>query len=72
MRTRLIVTLVLVGLTVIFVLQNAATVEVQFLVWSASMPRALLIFLVLATGIALGWVLRSIYRLTRQRASGDT
>ena len=67
MRAHLILTLVLVGLVLIFILQNAATVEVQFLVWSASMPRALLIFLVLATGVALGWVLRGTYRLTRQR-----
>ena len=72
MRARLIVTMVLFGLIVIFVLQNAATVEVQFLFWSASMPRALLIFLVMVTGMALGWVLRGIYRLTRQRGPDGT
>jgi uncharacterized integral membrane protein len=56
---KLLAALALAGLVVIFVYQNAATVEVRFLAWEAAMSRSLLIFLVLAVGIMTGWLLHS-------------
>lgn len=56
---RLVVGLVLAGLIVLFTLQNADVVELRFLFWVWSMPRAVMIFGVLATGILLGWLLSS-------------
>ncbi|RPI50448.1 MAG: LapA family protein [Deltaproteobacteria bacterium] len=61
MNYKLIFTLVLVGLMVIFIVQNVAVMEIRFLFWKASMSRSLMIFLVLAVGIITGWVLRSYF-----------
>jgi uncharacterized membrane protein YciS (DUF1049 family) len=37
--------------------QNVATVEIQFLLWSMQISRSLLVFLLLAIGMAVGWFL---------------
>jgi putative membrane protein len=59
MNYKLIFNLVLVGLLVIFIVQNVAVVEIRFLFWKVSMSRSIMIFLVLALGIITGWMLRS-------------
>lgn len=45
----------LIGLVVLFTLQNTQVAEVRFLFWTLSMSRVLLIFLLLV-GILLGWL----------------
>jgi len=45
---------------VIFIFQNIDVVEINFLFWSISISRALMIFLVLFIGIILGAILRSV------------
>lgn len=62
MNYKLVLTLVLAGLVVLFVIQNAAMVEIQFLFWSTQVPRSLLMFIVLATGIIMGWFLHGYFR----------
>ena len=57
MNIKLIVVLVLAGLAVIFIVQNVTVVEVRFLLWSVEISRALLMFLLLAVGIVIGWFL---------------
>ncbi len=57
MNARLILVLTLVGLVVLFIIQNVAVVELRFLVWSLAMSRSLLIFLLLAVGVIIGWFL---------------
>jgi len=59
MNFRLIFILTLIGLAVLFVVQNVAVVEIQFLTWSLAISRSILIFLVLAIGIIVGWLLHS-------------
>ena len=59
MNVRLVVILTLACVAGIFVLQNAAVVEVHFLFWSARMSRALLIVFLLAIGGLIGWFLRA-------------
>jgi uncharacterized integral membrane protein len=68
MSFRLISILVIVALALIFVLQNVAAVEVNFLTWTVSMSRALLILITLAIGFVLGWLLHSYaaYRKSRR------
>jgi uncharacterized integral membrane protein len=67
MSFKLILILILAGLAVIFITQNVAAVEVNFLLWSLSLSRALLIFFVLIIGLVLGWFLNSyfVYRKTK-------
>lgn len=57
MNYKLILVLILIGLAVLFIIQNIAVVEIQFLFWSIQMSRSLLIFFLLAIGIIIGWFL---------------
>jgi putative membrane protein len=67
MNAKLILILVLVGLAVIFIIQNVAIVEIQFLLWSFQMSRSLLIFLLLTIGILIGWFLQAFMRHRRSK-----
>jgi putative membrane protein len=59
MNHKMLLILILVGLAVLFIIQNVATVEIQFLFWATQMPRSLLMFLLLAIGVIIGWFLHS-------------
>lgn len=62
MNVKLVLSLILLGLLVIFSAQNYEVVRVRFLVWHLEMSRAVLLFLMLAVGIAVGWALSSLRR----------
>lgn len=49
-------------LIVVFTLQNAEVVTVNFLLWKLSVSRALMIFFVLIIGIVVGMVLSGLSR----------
>ncbi len=53
-----IIILVLVGITLLFIVQNLKLVETQILFWSFSLPHALLLLIGLAVGILVGWLWR--------------
>jgi len=59
---KLISTLILIGVVVIFVIQNVTVVEIKFLLWSFEMSRSLLYFILITIGIVSGWFLNSYYR----------
>ncbi|MBU0944708.1 MAG: LapA family protein [Proteobacteria bacterium] len=61
MYFKLILSLVLTGTVVLFVIQNISVVEISFLFWSFAMSRALLIFFVLAIAIVIGWLLHGYF-----------
>lgn len=42
-------------LLVIFVAQNYEKVEIKFLFWAFTTSRAIILFITLTTGIAVGW-----------------
>ncbi len=46
----------LLGLAVVFTVQNVEVVEIRFLFWRIEMSRALMIFAVLVAGILMGWI----------------
>jgi len=60
MNMKLVISLVLAGLAVLFIIQNVTVVEIRFLFWTLSMSRALLMFFILAVGIGIGWSLHSL------------
>jgi len=64
---RLIFTLALVLLVMVFVLQNTAVVEIRFLFWTLAMSRALLIVVLLLIGVLLGWMAHSLGLLRRKK-----
>lgn len=59
MNLKLILVLILSSLAVIFIGQNLALVEIDFLLWNVSMSSALLIFFTLMAGFIMGWFLQS-------------
>ena len=59
MNYKQMISLVLAALTVLFILQNIAVVNINFIFWTFLVSRSVLIFLVLVIGIAIGWLLRS-------------
>ncbi|MDH3239748.1 MAG: LapA family protein [Alphaproteobacteria bacterium] len=50
------------GLLVIFTIQNVTVVEVTFLLWTLKLPRAILLFLVFAAGTLCGWLFSRWHR----------
>lgn len=50
----------LLGMVILFTVQNVAVVEITFVVWTFKMPRAVLVFVILLIGVIAGWILRSI------------
>ena len=71
MNYKIILSLILGILVVIFIIQNAAVVEIRFFFWTITLSRALVIFLVLAIGILIGWLMCShiAHKKTKQSVS---
>ena len=72
MNYKLIVALVLAAFGVIFIFQNIAVVQIQFLFWSFTISQSLLIILLLALGIAIGWLLQGYLRRRQRRPGSDS
>ena len=53
-NARLVISLVVLTIVVAFAVQNAEVVEVKLLFWTASLSRALLLFLVFIGGLLTG------------------
>ena len=54
-----IISLALAALTILFILQNIAIININFLFWTFFVSRSVLIFMVLLIGIVICWLLRS-------------
>jgi uncharacterized integral membrane protein len=67
MSFNLMLVLALAGIALLFIVQNVAAVDVNFLLWTISMSRALLIIFTLAIGLLLGWFLRSYYSYRKNK-----
>ena len=63
MKVKAVIALVLIAVIAIFAIQNANTVDVNFLFWSLSVPRVLLIVALLAAGLMLGITVSSLSKL---------
>lgn len=62
MNWKVIVILVLLMLLVIFTVQNYEVVKIQFLFWSFTTSRAIIIFLALFLGVVIGWLISYMSR----------
>ncbi len=58
MNFRMIIIVSLIALSLIFIVQNIAVIEVHFLIWQLEMSRALMIIFLFFIGIIVGWLLR--------------
>lgn len=70
MNIKLILILLLTGLVILFIVQNVAAVEIQFIVWSMRVSRALLLFIILSIGILIGWALHSYSQYRKKKSKG--
>jgi uncharacterized integral membrane protein len=72
MNAKLILSVVVAGLVVLFVVQNVGAVEIRFLFWSFSASGSLLFLLIFFTGAVLGWSWHSFstigWKKTRNRS----
>jgi len=62
MNYKLILSIAIAGMAVLFIIQNVTVVDLKFLFWPLSMSRALLMSLILSIGIILGWLLHSYFK----------
>lgn len=51
-----IFTWTLIALSALFILQNLVMVNVTFLFWNLSLPRALMMAIMIGIGFVIGWV----------------
>ena len=66
MNYKLISSLIIICLIIVFFIQNAAIVEIKLFFWTISMSRVLLMFILLAIGLIAGWLLNN-YRVKRKK-----
>jgi uncharacterized integral membrane protein len=59
--------IILIAVVLIFVVQNTQVVEFQFLLWTFSISRALMLFGTLAVGIIAGFLLAFPRRRQQQK-----
>lgn len=71
-RVYSILIVVLIILFVIFILQNAETVDLTFLVWGIEMPKALLMMLCAALGFLIGLLVFSFRKAKPKETSLNT
>jgi uncharacterized integral membrane protein len=71
LNIKIILLVLLGGAIALFLIQNVADVEIQFLFWSVTMRRATLVLLVLGVGVVIGWVLHGIHARTHRRRAAS-
>jgi len=67
MKIKLYIGLALLGLVLIFILQNTEMVNLRFLFWQLTLSRALLLFMVFACGLAAGLLFGALARRPRKK-----
>ena len=63
MNVKLLISVILAVLVIVFIIQNVAVMELNFLFWTLSMSGAVMAFFVLSIGIILGWFLHGSFRM---------
>jgi len=53
-------------LLLLFMAQNFETVRISLLLWTLELPRAVMILLVFAAGIVLGWLVGTIRAMEKR------
>ncbi len=66
LNPKLIISLTVLGLALIFLLQNTAVVTIRFLFWDVAMSRAVFMLVLLIIGLVAGWLLHSYYRVRKR------
>ena len=67
MRFKIILSVILAGLALIFIFQNFAVIDIRFLFWTLVISRSLLMLLLFLMGLILGWLLHSYSSHSRKK-----
>ena len=67
MKVKLVISIILLSVAFLFVYQNTDLVSIDFLAWSVDISLALLVLFAFAAGLAIGWLLNSFLRFSRNR-----
>ena len=67
MKVKLVISIILISIMVLFVYLNTDLVSIDYLVGSVDVSLALLVLFAFAAGLASGWLLNSYLRFSRNR-----
>ncbi len=67
MNLKLILAYAIGIIALIFVIQNLETVQVNFLLWTVQMPRAVMLLIVFLAGAATAWLIATLKRSERRQ-----
>jgi uncharacterized integral membrane protein len=70
-RIKLAIACLLGGLLVIFAVQNMASVELTFFVWSFQSRRFVVIGVSVLVGLVVGWIIGLTHRRARQSPDSE-
>ena len=59
MNFKIILSVILAGLVLLFIIQNLTAIKVSFLFWTLSISSSFLMFILFLIGFILGWLLHS-------------
>ena len=59
MRFKIILSLILASLVLVFIIQNFSVIDIRFLFWTLAISRSLLMFILFLIGLILGCSLHS-------------
>jgi uncharacterized membrane protein YciS (DUF1049 family) len=67
MKVKLVISIILISIMVLFVYLNTDLVSINYLAGSVDVSLALLVLFAFAAGLAIGWLLNSYLRFSRNR-----
>jgi uncharacterized integral membrane protein len=65
---RFVLGIIIGVLVIIFMFQNMKAVDVTFIAWTITLSRALVLLIVFAVGIIIGWIFKGAGRRRREKA----
>ena len=65
---RFILGIIIGVLVIIFMFQNVEPLTVSFIAWTVTLSRAVVLLIVFAVGIIVGWIFRGATRRRRAKA----
>ena len=67
MKVKLVISIILISIMALFVYLNTDLVSINYLAGSVDVSLALLVLFAFAAGLAIGWLLNSYLRFSRNR-----
>ena len=65
---RFILGIIIGVVVIIFMFQNVQPIEVTFLAWTLTLSRAVILLIVFAVGIIVGWIFHGVGKRRRDKA----